>query len=179
MGCYVVYMNCFMHFCDLHVYTVGSLMFDVFIPLCGSWTLSPCISCWFLKFHLSWIQFQNSGLTLCSCRDFQCYCTWVEPGFSFGFDLCSPVPVNQSSVYIGVHGLVAYTVIHCVCHKLFVYDEFKFKWWRTTQITEAKIIFKKYFILLLQKYFFFNFTALVNIFADFSDAGFKLECSWR
>ena len=53
------------------------------------------------------------------------------------------------------------------------------KWWRTTQITEANNVFKIIVSFKFQKYFSFNFTAFENIFADYSDAGFKPEWSWR
>ena len=125
-------------------------------------------------------------MTLCWELWYLCYCTWVELGFSFGFNLCSPVPVKQSSVYIGVHGLVAYTVIHCVCHKLFVYDEFKFKLWRTTQITEANIIFKIHVLFYIAKIFLFQFYCVwkyfCRLFRCWIQTGMQLktkyECEW-
>ena len=42
------------------------------------------ISGWFLKLYLSWIQFQNSGLTLCSCRDVICITLELNLAFYLG-----------------------------------------------------------------------------------------------
>jgi hypothetical protein len=94
-------------------------------------------------------------------------CIWVWPVLT-----CPCSIIKCISVCTALWHIQWYTVYVTSCSCM-MNSKFKFKWWRTTQITEANILFKKFtFYFILQKYFFFNFTALVNIFADCSDAGF-------
>ena len=70
---------------------------------------------------------------------------------------------------------------------LFVCDEFKCKWWRTTQITEANIIFKIHILLFIVKIFLFQFYCVSEFFCRllrcWIQTGMQLktkyECEWH
>ena len=78
-----------------------------------------CVAC--LE-SLRWIQFHNSGLTLCWSRDFIYVAPELNLSFDLGLTLCSPVPVTLSSVYRCARPCGIYSDTQCMSQAVRV-------WW--------------------------------------------------